>query len=110
MTEAASDKETERLTALREYDILGSPTEFAYDEIAELAAQVCQCPAAVINFLDDKSVWSKCRYGLPPKKPTPRELSLCATTAHGSDLLIIPDMTKDERSEAGEGRKGLCQA
>src|SRR5262245_59492287 len=50
MTEAASDKETERLTALREYDILGSPAELAYDEIAELAAQVCQCPAAVINL------------------------------------------------------------
>src|SRR5262245_53548204 len=98
MTEAASDKETERLTALREYDILGSPAELAYDEIAELAAQVCQCPAAVINFLDDKSVWSKCRYGLMPKTPTPRELSLCATTARGSDLLVIPDMTKDERS------------
>jgi class 3 adenylate cyclase len=106
MTEAASDKETERLTALREYHILGSPTEFAYDEIAELAAQVCQCPAAVINFLDDKSVWSKCRYGLPPKKPTPRELSLCATTARGSDLLVIPDMTKDERSEQHPGVTG----
>jgi class 3 adenylate cyclase len=33
-----------------------------------------------------------------PKTPTPRELSLCATTARGSDLLVIPDMTKDERS------------
>jgi class 3 adenylate cyclase len=98
MTETASDKETERLAALRDYDIIGSPAELAYDEIAELAAQVCQCPAAVINFLDDKIVWSKCRYGLMPKTPTPRELSLCATTARGSDLLVIPDMTKDERS------------
>src|SRR5262245_31801945 len=98
MTETASDKETERLAALRDYDVIGSPAELAYDEIAELAAQVCQCPAAVINFLDDKIVWSKCRYGLMPKTPTPRELSLCATTARGSDLLVIPDMTKDERS------------
>jgi adenylate cyclase len=44
MTETASDKETERLAALRDYDIIGSPAELAYDEIAELAAQVCQCP------------------------------------------------------------------
>jgi adenylate cyclase len=106
MTETASDKETERVAALRDYDIIGSPAELAYDEIAELAAQVCQCPAAVINFLDDKSVWSKCRYGLLPKKPTPRELSLCATTARGSDLLVIPDMTKDERSAQHPGVTG----
>src|SRR5262245_41046795 len=52
------------LIALRNYDILGSPAELAYDEIAELAAQICQCPVGVINFLDDKSVWTKCRYGL----------------------------------------------
>src|SRR5262245_26563855 len=55
-------------------------------------------PQPLLIFLDDKSVWSKCRYGLMPKTPTPRELSLCATTARGSDLLVIPDMTKDERS------------
>ena len=59
MTESASNKEIERLEALRDYDILSSPDELAYDEIAELAAQVCQCPAAIINFLDDKNVWSK---------------------------------------------------
>jgi class 3 adenylate cyclase len=98
MTESASDKESERLVALGNYDILGSPAESAYDEIAEVAAQVCQCPAAIINFLDDKTVWSKCRYGLPPRGPIPRELSLCTTTACGSDLLVIPDLTKDQRS------------
>ena len=98
MTQSASDKETERLIALGNYDILGSPAELAYDEIAELAAHICQCPVAVINFLDDKSVWTKCRYGLPPRGPVPRELSMCTTTACGSDLVVIPDMTKDERS------------
>src|SRR5262249_54777130 len=38
-----------------------------------------------------KSVWAKCRYGLPPRGPIPRELSLCTTTACGSDLVVIPD-------------------
>ena len=92
MTESASDKEKERLAVLRDYEIVGSRDELAYDEIAELAAQVCQCPAAIINFLDDKSVWAKCRYGLPPRGPIPRELSLCTTTASGSDLVVIPDL------------------
>jgi hypothetical protein len=66
MNESASNKEMERLAVLRDYEILGSPDELAYDEIAELAAQVCRCPAAIINFLDDKSVWAKCRMGYRP--------------------------------------------
>jgi adenylate cyclase len=106
MSESASNKEMERLAVLRDYQILGSPDELAYDEIAELAAQVCQCPAAIINFLDDKSVWSKCRYGVPPRGPVPRELSLCTATAYGSDLLVIPDLTKDERSAQLPGVTG----
>jgi adenylate cyclase len=106
MTESGSNKEMERLAVLRDYEILGSRDELAYDEIAELAAQVCQCPAAVINFLDDKSVWAKCRYGLPPRGPIPRELSLCTTTASGSDLVVIPDLTKDESSAQLPGVTG----
>jgi adenylate cyclase len=90
--------EAERVAVLRGYAILESAPEHAYDEIAELAAQVCNCPAAVINFVDDTSVWSKCRYGLPPKAAVPREMSLCSTTCFGNDLLIISDLTKDTRS------------
>jgi adenylate cyclase len=98
MTKPASDQEAERVAVLRGYAILESAPEHAYDEIAELAAQVCNCPAAVINFVDDTSIWSKCRYGLPPKAAVPREMSLCSTTCFGNDLLIISDLTKDTRS------------
>jgi adenylate cyclase len=98
MTELADNKEIERIAVLRDYGIIGSGPEPIYDEIAELAAQVCNCPAAIINFIDDANVWSKCRYGLPPKGPFPREMSLCSTTYRGCDLLIISDLTKDDRS------------
>jgi class 3 adenylate cyclase len=98
MTELTDEKEIERVAVLRDYGILGSAPEPAYDEIAELAAQVCGCPAAIINFIDDSSVWSKCRYGVPPKGPIPREMSLCSTTYRGCDLLTISDLTKDARS------------
>jgi class 3 adenylate cyclase len=98
MAELPDEKEIERVAILRDYGIVGSTPEPAYDEIAELAAQVCNCPAAIINFVDDASVWSKCRYGLPPKGPIPREMSLCSTTYRGCDLLSISDLTKDARS------------
>src|SRR4029077_5412945 len=52
----------ERLNALRALAIVDSPPETAYDEIAELAAQICGCPIGYISFIDDGRRWLKARY------------------------------------------------
>ena len=57
--------ELQRVAALRAVDIMDSPAETAYDEIAELAAQICGCPIGYISFVDDDRRWLKARYGLP---------------------------------------------
>ena len=49
--------EIDRLAALRALDIIDSAPEIAYDEIAELAAQICGCPVAYISFIDDDRRW-----------------------------------------------------
>ena len=57
----------------------------AYDEIGELAAQICQCPVAYISFMDDDRLWLKAKYGLPPDlNQCPREIAFCATTICGA--------------------------
>jgi adenylate cyclase len=90
--------EPQRLAALRALDILDTPPEIAYDEIAELAAQICDCPVAFISFIDDDRRWLKARYGLPPDVvEAPRENAACATTICGVDVLVVPDMTQDPR-------------
>jgi hypothetical protein len=58
--------ERQRLAALRALDILDSAQDIAYDEIAELPAQICGCPVAYISFIDDDRRWLKAKYGLPP--------------------------------------------
>jgi class 3 adenylate cyclase len=55
--------ETGRLNALRALDIVDSPPETAYDELAVLAAQICECPIGYISFIDDDRRWLKARYG-----------------------------------------------
>ena len=57
--------EPERLAALRALDIVNSPPETAYDEIARLAAQICGCPVGYISFVDDDRRWLKAQYGPP---------------------------------------------
>jgi class 3 adenylate cyclase len=93
----APANEAGRLAAVRSYAILDTGPELAYDEITELAAQICQCPVAVIGFVDETRDWKKSKYGLPPDFVVPRQISLCSTTICGNDIINVPDLTKDDR-------------
>ena len=87
-----------RLAALRALDILDSPPETAYDEIAVLAAQICGCPIGYISFIDDDRSWLKAKYGFPPQRTdAPRAAAVCSTTICGAEMFVVPDMTQDSR-------------
>ncbi len=90
--------ETERLIALRSYNLLDTPSEFAFDELTELAAQICGCPVAFISLIDETRTWLKSKYGLPPAyTEVPRDISICASTLCHGDVLYVPDLTQDAR-------------
>lgn len=92
------DNETERLQALEAYDVLASPAEYVYDDLAELAAQLCGCPIGFVNMLGGTDTRLKGKYGLPPELTgMPRNVTCCATTICRSDLLVAPDLVADER-------------
>jgi adenylate cyclase len=86
MSSPVPANETERLAALHALDIIDSAPETAYDEITELAAQLCDCPVAYISFIDDDRRWLKARYGLPAvAADAPRATAVCSTTICGSE-------------------------
>ena len=90
--------ETQRLGVVRALDILDTAPDIAYDEIGELAAQICQCPVAYISIMDDDRLWLKAKYGLPPGlNQCPREISFCATTVCGAEMVVAPDLREDSR-------------
>ncbi|MGL3209887.1 adenylate/guanylate cyclase domain-containing protein [Bradyrhizobium sp. BR 1433] len=98
MPPTAPTNETERLVALHALDIIDSAPEAAYDEIAELAAQICSCPVSYISFIDDDRRWLKARYGLPAEiSDAPRETAVCTTTICGTELFVVPDLKQDPR-------------
>lgn len=100
MPSPAPTNETERLAALHALDIVDSAPEAAYDEITELAAQICGCPVAYISFIDDERRWLKARYGLPAEvTDAPREKAVCTTTICGAELFVVPDLSRDPRFE-----------
>jgi signal transduction histidine kinase len=97
--QTAPDNEAMRVAALREYNIIGSGPEEAFDALTALAAQLCQVPASLITIVDATHVWSKSGYGLPPGNdgPLPRDLFMCSSTVGGRDLVVISDCASDER-------------
>ena len=92
------DNEAERVAALHTYGILDMPREQGFDDIAELAAQICECPVAGVNMIDESRLWRTARHGSPSDaREVPRDVTLCATTVCRTDLLMVPDLTADER-------------
>ena len=88
--------ESERLEALREYQILDTPSEDVYDDLTHLAAGICGTSIAAITLIDAKRQWFKAGLGLFAAE-TPREVAFCARTILQPDLLIVPDARRDER-------------
>ena len=88
--------ETERLEALRSYHILDTAPEQAYDDLAMLAAQICEAPVALISLVDDARQWFKSKLGLD-RGETSRDTAFCAHTILLRQPLIVGDASRDPR-------------
>lgn len=89
--------ESARLEALRDYAVLDTPPEPDFDDIATLAAQICDMPIALITLIDENRQWFKAKVGLEDEA-TPREVAFCAHAINRPrELLVVNDATKDVR-------------
>ncbi|NTU81662.1 MAG: response regulator, partial [Chloroflexales bacterium] len=89
--------EDARLQALEQFQVLDTSPEQAFDELTQLAAELCGTPIALVSLVDAHRQWFKSRVGLDVAEP-PREVAFCA---HGiaapDDLFIVPDAAEDPR-------------
>ncbi|WP_092045495.1 GAF domain-containing protein [Methylobacterium pseudosasicola] len=90
----------ERLQALDDYAILDTPAEPGFDGIVQLACQLCDVPVALVSLIAEDRQWFKARVGFP-RCETDLNSSVCAhALAQPDELLIIPDLTVDTRTQA----------
>ena len=83
-----------RLAVLHDLEILDTPPELAYDDVATLASTATGSAIAAINFIDGDRQWTKAAVGtsLFHGSTLPSDLSFCAAAIRsGRDLLCIPD-------------------
>jgi two-component system, OmpR family, sensor histidine kinase VicK len=88
--------ETERLKTLLQYEILDTLPDPAFDEIARMAASICNAPYAFIGFLDWSRVWFKSTVGFSARQIR-RNGSPCQFLLLDGKPLLIHDALADQR-------------
>ncbi|HEX7481430.1 MAG TPA: ATP-binding protein [Polyangiales bacterium] len=88
--------EVERLNKLRQYEILDTPPELAFDDLTALAAHIADVPIALVSLMDADRQWFKSRYGLEAPQ-TPRDVSFCGHVVASGVSLLVHDAHADER-------------
>jgi PAS domain S-box-containing protein len=86
--------EQDRVEAVRELAILDTPPERDFDELAELAAQICETPIALLTLVDESRQWFKAHTGTPLTE-SPRAIAFCAHTIAQRGLFIVNDACAD---------------
>jgi GAF domain-containing protein len=90
------DNEVARLEALRQYNILDSAPEQAFDDITKIAAFICGTPIAIMSLIDRERQWFKSKVGVENNQ-TPREQAFCAYTILEPGLMEVEDAQQDGR-------------
>ena len=88
--------ESERLQELYRMSILDTQPDEDFNEIVEVASRICRVPISLITLVDNNRQWFKAEKGLGMAE-TDRNISFCAHTILGDDLMEVKDAELDER-------------
>ncbi len=88
--------ETERLEYLDWLQLIQSPRTPEFDALTTLAADILDCPIALVSIVGQDEQWFKSKHGLEADS-TSRDASFCAHAIHGDDVFIVEDAQLDDR-------------
>lgn len=79
--------------------LLDTPPEDVFDRLVRLAAQVTDCPMALVTVLTPRRQWFKARFGLNLAE-TPREWAFCNAALASGETFVVGDAANDARFAA----------
>lgn len=89
--------ETERLKALRRYEILDTPPDGNFDRLTALASKMFNVPIAIISLVDEDRIWFKSQQGLEGVSQIDREPGLCASAILSKEVYLVENAIEDPR-------------
>ncbi|SFM32312.1 PAS domain S-box protein [Methylobacterium pseudosasicola] len=87
--------EPDRLHALADYAVMGTPSEKGFDDLARIAALLCGVPTALVTLVDDRRQFFKARAGFDGGCEAPLDVGFCPLVVKAEAPLIIHD-TREE--------------
>ncbi len=88
--------EAERLAELKRLRALDTLPETIFEDLTELAAELCETPMAAISLVDENRQWFKSRMGIEAPE-TSRDVAFCAHAILDDQGLVVGDASKDDR-------------
>ncbi|MBL0408136.1 PAS domain S-box protein [Microvirga aerilata] len=80
-----------RLAALQELEVLDTPPETAFDDIVQIAAEVCQTSTASVGFVTENRNWFKAKIGIEQDE-IPSDVSFGSYAMRQDRLVVISDL------------------
>jgi hypothetical protein len=77
--------EAHRLDTLEQLRLLDTAAEIAFDNLVQLAGEICGTPIALMSLIDSNRQWFKSRVGLDADE-TPRSVSFCGHAIAQAEL------------------------
>jgi PAS domain S-box-containing protein len=80
-----------RLAALHETEVLNTPPETAFDDVVQIAAQVCETSSASVGFVTADRNWFKAKIGIEEDE-IPSDVSLGSYAMRQERLVVVGDL------------------
>lgn len=88
--------ESERVRALRAYEVLDTPPERTFGALTRLVAYVLDVPISLVSLVDADRQWFKARHGIDATEG-PRDSSFCGHVVGLDGPLVVCDARDDPR-------------
>jgi diguanylate cyclase (GGDEF)-like protein len=90
-------EEQQRIEILRQYRILDTPREHAFERIAALTKLIFEVPGVLISLIDEDRQWFKSAIGFDAAE-MPRDQAFCNETIRSDNVLVISNAAQDRRT------------
>ena len=105
MESSTLNRETLRLKALENLNILDTKPDAQLDAVTKATQEYFKCKICLVSLIAEDRQWFKSRQCLDVSE-TPRNISFCTYAIAEEEYLIVTDATKDSRFAGGPLVKG----
>ena len=88
--------ESSRLAALHALELLDSEPEKEFDALVALAAELLDCPTALLTLIDRNRLWIKAST-TPGLGELDRDIAFCDSTIRQDRPMVVDDLSRDDR-------------